>query len=72
MDGDRVVGFDEEHPVVADTQAQETFKLATERLDSSGAGLGIAVNRSEDRYRCCLVDGANLFRNSRLQVNRLH
>ncbi len=68
MDIDRVGGFLEEDAVVADAQAQEAFELAGERLDSTGSGVGIAVDGFENGHGDVLRDSADLGRYLRFKV----
>ena len=43
VDGDGVIGFVEEHAVVADAKAEQPLELVAQRLDVSLAGLGVVM-----------------------------
>ena len=43
VDGDGVIGFVEEHAVVADAKPEQTLELAAQWLDVSLARLGVVM-----------------------------
>jgi hypothetical protein len=72
VDRDGVVGFVEEHAVIADAKAEQSFEVAAEGLDAARAGFGVAVDGFENVESGLLADGADFVRNVGLKADFLY
>ena len=72
MDSDGFFRLLKDHTVVANTETKQAFELSAERLDPPGASSSVAVNCRQNIQGDPLLDGADLFRDARLEANLLH
>lgn len=72
VDSDSIFGLIEQHAVVAHAQPQQSLELAAQRLDSSGAGRRVSVNRRQNVQGSLLLNGADFLPNVRVEADFLH
>lgn len=72
MYGDGLIGFVEEHAVTANAEAEQSLKLAAERLNIALSGLSIAMQALEQMQSGSALDRADFGRNVGTKLNRLH
>jgi hypothetical protein len=72
VDRNRIVGFAEQHAVIANAEPKQSFELAAQGLDASDAGLGISVQGGQNLQGSLLLDRTNLGGNVRLKAYSLH
>ena len=72
MNSNGVRGFVKEHAVIADTQTEQSFKLAAERLDTALAGFRVAVQSLQNTQRAFLFNRADFSGHVRMKAYFLH